>query len=296
MPSRSLDLTGFRRGDLEFLRQVGVNSHGQTLWECRCHRCGGLCVVPSTARSYKSGAYTNCGCRKREAKDYDVRAARIAAGLSRKQLGAVLGVVNSTIGNWERGKAHPRPDMLERIKEVLQEQTASTDAPVAKNDLQRPAPSYKMITRACAVCGREFETRASQPRETCSEACRGELVGQTHKAKRDLGFYIHREKPSNIKVWEIVSPKGKMYKIRNLEAWAREHCDLFGLPTNDASVRRIVSGFSMLQCRIRESDRPDAFTRFTCCKGWRLKGLPVSAYNGTTAALNVDKNDKTPQE
>lgn len=296
MPSRSLDLTGFRRGDLEFLRQVGVNSHGQTLWECRCHRCGGLRVVPSTARSYKSGAYTNCGCRKREAKDYDVRAARIAAGLSRKELRAALGVVNSTIGNWERGKAHPRPDMLERIKEVLQERTASTDAPIAKDDLHRPAPSHKMITRACVVCGREFETRASQPRKTCSEACRGELVGQTYKAKRDLGFYIHREKPSNIKAWEIVSPKGKVYKIRNLEAWAREHCDLFGLPTNDASVRRIVSDFTMLQCRIRESDRPDAFMRFTCCKGWRLKSLPVRADNGTTATLNVDKNDKTPQE
>lgn len=153
-----------------------------------------------------------------------------------------------------------------------------------------------MITRACVVCGREFETRASQPRKTCSEACRGELVGQTYKAKRDLGFYIHREKPSNIKAWEIVSPKGKVYKIRNLEAWAREHCDLFGLPTNDASVRRIVSDFSMLQCRIRESDRPDAFMRFTCCKGWRLKSLPVRADNGTTATLNVDKNDNTLQE
>lgn len=119
MGGKRLDLTGFRRGDLEFLRQVGVNSHGQTLWECRCHRCGGLCVVPSTAHTCKTGAYTNCGCRKHEGKDYDVRAARIAAALSRKELGAMLGVADSTIGNWERGGAHPRPDMLDRIKEVL---------------------------------------------------------------------------------------------------------------------------------------------------------------------------------
>lgn len=119
MAGKPLDLTGFRRGDLEFLRQVGVNSHGQTLWECRCHRCGGLCVVPSTAHTCKTGAYTNCGCRKQRGEDYDVRAARIAAALSRKELGAMLGVADSTIGNWERGGAHPRPDMLDRIKEVL---------------------------------------------------------------------------------------------------------------------------------------------------------------------------------
>lgn len=295
MPRKSLDLTGFRRGDLEFLRPVGKDERGNILWECMCHGCGSLCVVPSDAHILKTGAYMSCGCRKRDDKDYDVKAARIAAALSREELGAMLGVTYSTIKNWERGKAHPRPDMPERIKEVLQERTASTDAPVAEDDLHRPAPSYKTITRTCAVCGRKFETRASRPRKTCSEVCRGELTGQTHKANRNLGLYIQWEKPTNIKAWEIVSPKGKVYKIRNLEAWAREHCNLFGLPTNDVSVQRIISGFSMLQRRVRESDRPDAFTRFTC-KGWRLKSLPVRADNGTTATLNVDKNDKTPQE
>ena len=119
MAGKPLDLTGFRRGDLEFLRQVGVNSHGQSLWECRCHRCGGLCVVPSTAHSCKSGVYTNCGCRKCEAKDYDARAARIAAGLSRKELGDMLGVKDATIGLWERGKNHPYPEVLDRIKAIL---------------------------------------------------------------------------------------------------------------------------------------------------------------------------------
>lgn len=119
MAGRSLDLTVFRRGDLEFLRLVGKDERGNILWECRCHRCGSLCVVPSAAHSCKSGAYTNCGCRKREAKDYDVRAARIAAGLSRKELGAMLGVKDATIGLWERGKTHPYPETLDRIKEIL---------------------------------------------------------------------------------------------------------------------------------------------------------------------------------
>lgn len=56
---------------------------------------------------------------RRGYKDYDVRAARIAAGLSRKELGAMLGVTDTAIGLWERGKTHPYPEVLDRIKEIL---------------------------------------------------------------------------------------------------------------------------------------------------------------------------------
>lgn len=49
MPKKPIDLTGFRKGDLEFLRLVGKSKSGNALWECKCHRCGGMCVVPSFA-------------------------------------------------------------------------------------------------------------------------------------------------------------------------------------------------------------------------------------------------------
>lgn len=51
--------------------------------------------------------------------DFDMKAARVAAGLSRKQLGDMLGVKDATIGLWERGKTHPYPEVLDRIKEIL---------------------------------------------------------------------------------------------------------------------------------------------------------------------------------
>lgn len=70
---KALDLTGLRRGDLEFLRRVGKDASGNILWECKCHRCGNLCVIPAYAHKYPSGAYMDCGCRRRE------RAARAKA-------------------------------------------------------------------------------------------------------------------------------------------------------------------------------------------------------------------------
>lgn len=38
------DLTGIRNGDIEILRRVG-SEKGYSLWECKCHRCGGTFVA-----------------------------------------------------------------------------------------------------------------------------------------------------------------------------------------------------------------------------------------------------------
>lgn len=46
-------------------------------------------------------------------------ALRTRMGLSRDELGKLLGVSRTTVGNWETGKDHPRHKRLEKIADTL---------------------------------------------------------------------------------------------------------------------------------------------------------------------------------
>jgi transcriptional regulator with XRE-family HTH domain len=48
-----------------------------------------------------------------------LRAARVAAGLTRRQLAALLGVHSGTVAEWERAHARPIAVLGERIKALL---------------------------------------------------------------------------------------------------------------------------------------------------------------------------------
>lgn len=65
MPNRPLDLTGYRLGDLEFIRPVGRTPRGAVLWECICHNCGQTCQIIAS-RVHDPRPPVSCGCRKRE--------------------------------------------------------------------------------------------------------------------------------------------------------------------------------------------------------------------------------------
>lgn len=65
MPSKTLDLTGYRLGDLEFIRPVGRTPRGAALWECICHNCGQTCQIIAS-RVHDPRPPVSCGCRRRE--------------------------------------------------------------------------------------------------------------------------------------------------------------------------------------------------------------------------------------
>jgi len=48
-----------------------------------------------------------------------LKAARVAAGLSRRQLAARIGVHPGTVAKWERGEAEPLAHSLDRIEALL---------------------------------------------------------------------------------------------------------------------------------------------------------------------------------
>lgn len=68
------------------------------------------------------------------------------------------------------------------------------------------------------------------------------------------------------KSWEIISPTGKTYSVRNLRKFIREHSELFP----DGTPRQISSGFSRIARSMR--DNPDG--NYSCW-GWKLKKPPV---------------------
>ena len=65
MGRTSLDLTGFRSGDLEFLHPSGRTPKGAVTWECLCHRCGQKCQIVGS-RIKDPRPPKDCGCRRLE--------------------------------------------------------------------------------------------------------------------------------------------------------------------------------------------------------------------------------------
>lgn len=49
----------------------------------------------------------------------NIRAARVAAGLNRHQLGVLFGVTAQTVGHWELGETRFRPETLAMIADRL---------------------------------------------------------------------------------------------------------------------------------------------------------------------------------
>lgn len=64
MPREKIDLTGVRSGDLEAIECVGSGQKLGAMWRCRCHKCGGECIIPASRLTAKR-PQKDCGCTKR---------------------------------------------------------------------------------------------------------------------------------------------------------------------------------------------------------------------------------------
>jgi hypothetical protein len=127
------------------------------------------------------------------------------------------------------------------------------------------------MIRKCVICGIDFKCSPSDKKVTCSTACKSKRTSQTHKGKKypwskeakkklsekgvtenlKLGTLSAIKSPNsgrfesnvNAKSWEIISPDGEVFKIRNLANWCRENCHLFGKEPCDKSASQIAHGF-----------------------------------------------------
>lgn len=118
------------------------------------------------------------------------------------------------------------------------------------------------MMRKCVICGKEFSCSPSDKTVTCSKECSRVNKSRTHVGKKNVWNQESREKlkklgqtenlkkgtASQEKIWILTSPEKKQYICKNLRAWAREHCDLFGLDTSEENAQRIASGLSQAKC------------------------------------------------
>jgi transcriptional regulator with XRE-family HTH domain len=109
---RRLDL-GLRQSDLA--RQLGVWTSTVNTWENH-HFDPEVQHVPNIVRflGYDPFGPPPSGFAAR------LKAARIAAGLTRDRLAARLGIHPATVAKWERGEAQPTPALRRRLQAQLQ--------------------------------------------------------------------------------------------------------------------------------------------------------------------------------
>lgn len=62
--ARPKDLRGQRFGWLEPLERVESDSKGKARWLCRCHGCGGQCVVRGVNMTRPVQPQVSCGCHR----------------------------------------------------------------------------------------------------------------------------------------------------------------------------------------------------------------------------------------
>lgn len=170
--------------------------------------------------------------------------------------------------------------------------------------LNEAEPQY----RKCAVCGKPFRVYPSTKKLCCSLECGMKLRSQNgnsggkkwsldakQRARKDekriaklasiqqegmkaaLSIPEGQRGPQNreAKIWILIDPDGKYYKVINLLDWARKNKDLFFGPSvpEDVAAIRISSGFKSIACSMRgvmsRKGKPA-----TTYKGWRLARLP----------------------
>lgn len=168
--------------------------------------------------------------------------------------------------------------------------------------------------RKCVICGKPFRCSPSDNYVTCSKECQSVRAGRALRTRVEQGDHIYswtperrttaRENPAvaaqrkaaqvlgtqaaqkspvagrfetnqNAKVWTLVSPEGKIYQVRNLLLWAREHTDLFDKPPGDRSAQQIRAGFAAIAQTMRGGRGPEKRQRGSMSYlGWTLKELP----------------------
>lgn len=139
--------------------------------------------------------------------------------------------------------------------------------------VSRARQHYKI----CKACGRAFPSPPSDKTVTCSPACfrayavvrntgkssdwspgaraRASQRGQTPNLL--MGTPAAQESPKsgrfdtniNAKEWELLSPGGDRYRLRNLKNWIRGHRDLLGTAEGDHAAALAYKGFQHVRRR-----------------------------------------------
>lgn len=95
----------------------------------------------------------------------NIRAMRVAKGLTQVELGDQLGILHNTVSNYETGRVTPSAEMLQRIAEVL-----DTKMDILMGDIEHipddaVAPEYdKYVEHAIEITKRQQDTIDSQQR------------------------------------------------------------------------------------------------------------------------------------
>lgn len=106
----------------------------------------------------------------------------------------------------------------------------------------------------CAICGGVFAATPSSKTVTCSKECSSIHRSRMHVGKRNEWGDTSKARTAaertgnlrkgtlaalasakagpfetniNAKVWQVVGPDGRRYKVRNLRLWCETHADLF---------------------------------------------------------------------
>lgn len=131
--------------------------------------------------------------------------------------------------------------------------------------------------KICKACGKRFPCPPSDKTVTCSRDClrayaiirntgkpsdwspgakaRASKRGQTPNLL--MGTPSAQESPKsgrfdtniNAKEWELLSPEGERYRLRNLKNWIREHHDLLGIAEGDRAAALAYKGFQHVRRR-----------------------------------------------
>lgn len=81
---------------------------------------GGEAMQPLEIQgSWQLGYFHGLGGKPLPKEDMDIKARRLAKGMTQAQLAAKLGIDQAIISRWEKGKVKPTEDSLAKLKEVL---------------------------------------------------------------------------------------------------------------------------------------------------------------------------------
>lgn len=144
------------------------------------------------------------------------------------------------------------------------------------------------MIRICVVCGKEFKCSPSDKKMTCSKECSRINKSRTHQGKKNTWSEESREKlrqkgrtsnlekgtEANAKIWKLTSPEGKVYIVKNLAAWSRENCMLFGFDNNEANAQKIMYGLR----HAKHGSEGKVYARTTLYKGWIAESATKEDY------------------
>lgn len=145
------------------------------------------------------------------------------------------------------------------------------------------------MIKYCVICGAAFKSSPTEKKITCGPTCSTERKRQTHtgltfswseearqrKAAAGMTDNLRRgtlaaqaspiagpyETNRNALTWVIQSPNGKVYTVRNLTLWLRQHAEML-----DGTPKQAMAGFMQIK-RCVEGKTKRATTQW---KGWRL--------------------------